>query len=118
MKKIKIFALEGCDACKAVVEKSQKLIAGKEIDLEIKYCKSVDEECDDIEDRLNTGKYPILFFSNFSYFKEKFGKDNGIVYICTTAEELYTPVRFDSNTIGEGVLNKDFLLNKLTDIII
>ena len=118
MKKVKIYALDGCDACKAVVEKTRSLIAGKEIDLEIKYCESVDEECDNIEDKLNTGKYPIITLYNFSYSKEKFGKDNIILYICSTAEELHTPVRFDSSTVGEGVLSKDFLLNKLKDIII
>jgi hypothetical protein len=40
------------------------------------------------------------------------------VYICSTAEELHTPVKFDSKTLAEGVLSKDFLLNKLKDIIL
>jgi hypothetical protein len=118
MKKIKIYALDGCDACKVVIDTTKQLIAEKQIELEIKYCQSVDDECDNMEDKLDTGKYPIVMLYNFSYSKEKFGKDNIIVYICSTAEELHTPVKFDSKTLAEGVLSKDFLLNKLKDIIL
>jgi hypothetical protein len=39
------------------------------------------------------------------------------VYICNESTDLHTPVKFSADTVGEGVLDKVSLINKLTQII-
>jgi len=117
MKKITIYSLEGCSVCNNVAEKIQELIAGKDITFTKNYCGANDTECDAIEDNLGSSKYPIVFLFNFPYFKEKYNKVNGIVYICNESTDLHTPVKFSADTVGEGVLDKVSLINKLTQII-
>jgi hypothetical protein len=117
MKKITIYSLEGCSVCNNVAEKIQELIAGKDITFTKNYCGANDTECDTIEDTLGSSKYPIVFLFNFPYYKEKYNKVNGIVYICNESTDLHTPVKFSADTVGEGVLDKVSLINKLTQII-
>ena len=117
MKKIVIYALEGCANCKNVTEKVEELAVGKDIQISKKFCGAVDKACDAIENGLGTTHYPIVFFYGFDYFKDKFNLVNGVLYISSNAEQLKTPITFSADTIAEGFFDKFSLLSKLTQII-
>jgi hypothetical protein len=55
--------------------------------------------------------------NDFDYFKDKFNKPNGIVYICNNYAETFTPVMFTSDTVGVGVINSDSMIEKLKQIV-
>jgi hypothetical protein len=117
MKQIKIYALEGCNLCGEVTREIDKLLSGKDINLVKKFCGVTDSACDALEDGLNTRKYPIIMLNDFDYFKDKFNKPNGIVYICNNYAETFTPVMFTSDTVGVGVINSEGMIEKLKQIV-
>jgi hypothetical protein len=117
MKKMVIYALEGCGQCKNVTNELEELSQSTGIELVKKFCGREDPGCDALEDGLGTEKYPIVLLNNFDYFKDKFNKPNGIVYICNNYEETYTPVPFASDIVGVGVIDKSGMIKLLKEIV-
>jgi hypothetical protein len=117
MKKITIYALEGCGACKTVTEELESLVLGTEISISKKFCGATDTACDAIEDGLGSSRYPIIFLYDSAYLKEKFNKVNGIVYICSDHSKLNVPIEFSKDTIAIGVLDKSFLTKKVKEFL-
>ena len=117
MKKITIYSLDGCNTCKHVTQKVLELISGKEIDYENHNCHSNDTECDRIEDKLNTGKYPMIKLENFSYFKNKYSKPAGMVYFSGRYSSEEETKALDKNTIAVSILTTEELLEKIKVII-
>jgi hypothetical protein len=117
MKKITIYSLDGCNTCKHVTQKVLEIISGKEIDYENHNCHSLDTECDRIEDKLDTGKYPMIRLDNFSYFKNKYTKSSGMLYFSNRYSDEEESKNLDKNTIAVSVLSTEELLEKIKVII-
>jgi len=117
MKKITIYSLNGCNTCKHVTQKVLEIISGKEIDYENHNCHSNDTECDRIEDKLDTGKYPMIRLDNFSYFKNKYTKPSGMLYFSNRYSAEEDSKNLDKNTVAVSVLSTEELLEKIKVII-
>jgi hypothetical protein len=94
-----------------------EIISGKEIDYENHNCHSLDTECDRIEDKLDTGKYPMIKLDNFSYFKNKYTKPSGMLYFSNRYSAEEESKNLDKNTVAVSVLSTEELLEKIKVII-
>jgi hypothetical protein len=64
MKKITVYALEGCDQCKLLIDSLDGKL-GEEITLSKKFCAADDSACDALEEGVGTSRYPMVLMSGF-----------------------------------------------------